>query len=192
MSAPIYLALLHYPMTNRKGDTVTTSVTNLDIHDIARSCRTFCIKKYFIVTPLLEQHQMVGRILGHWDSEHASQYHPDRAEALSLVRVAGAFEEVRATILQECGQLPEVVLTDARKQSQSTSYSEYRKEIEKADRTQPSLLVFGTGWGVAEAFHSEVSRILEPIWGVGGPEGFNHLSVRSAVAIILDRLLGSR
>ena len=44
----------------------------------------------------------------------------------------------------------------------------------------PYLILFGTGWGLT-------SEILEPI---RGKTKYNHLCVRSAVSIILDRLLG--
>ena len=64
------------------------------------------------------------------------------------------------------------------------------KELEKEGRTRPVAIVFGTGWGVHESFYPAVDRILTPIYGPEGKEGYNHLSVRSAVAIILDRLLG--
>jgi len=35
----VYIALLHYPMYNKRMDIITTSVTNLDLHDIARVAR---------------------------------------------------------------------------------------------------------------------------------------------------------
>lgn len=184
-------------MTNRRGETVTTAVTNLDIHDIARSCRTYGVRRYFLVTPILVQHELVGRILGHWRSEQSQRYHPDRFEALSRVSLAREFDEVRTAIAAECGEPPEVVLTDARPWRSSSTYSEYRSELERADRTRPALICFGTGWGVAESFHPEVDRILVPVHGPRardgspGAEEYNHLSVRAAAAIILDRLLGS-
>jgi hypothetical protein len=43
----------------------------------------------------------------------------------------------------------------------------------------------GTGWGLTDEFMSSVDRVLEPIQGTAP---YNHLSVRSATAIILDRL----
>ena len=52
------------------------------------------------------------------------------------------------------------------------------------------ILVFGTGWGISDVFYPEVHRILAPVYGPEGNGGYNHLSVRSAVAIILDRLFG--
>ena len=191
MSVPIYIALLHTPMVNRKGDLVTTSVTNLDIHDIARSARTFGVQKYFVVTPIEDQHELMERILGHWRTERSRQYHPDRVEAVSVVQMCRSFEEVKSLIRAEHGQNPEVVLTDARPLPNSVSYDEYRRELADPNRSlKPILIVFGTGWGISDVFYPEVHRILAPVYGPGGAQGYNHLSVRSAVAIILDRLFG--
>lgn len=190
VQVPVYVALLHHPMINRHGELVTTAVTNMDIHDISRSARTFGVRRYFMVTPLEVQHELVGRILGHWQTDKSKAYHPDRFEAVSLVRLAKDFEEVKIAVASECGEAPEVVLTDARPLPNSISYSEYREELRHPDRTRPLLIVFGTGWGVSDAFYPEVHRILAPVYGPEGEGGYNHLSVRSAVAIILDRLFG--
>jgi hypothetical protein len=54
-------------------------------------------------------------------------------------------------------------------------------------RRRPCVLVFGTAWGLSEALMETADYILVP---VSGPEDYNHLSVRSAAAIILDRLMG--
>lgn len=194
----VYVVLLHYPIVNRNGALVTTAVTNMDIHDIARSARTFGAKGYFVVTPIADQHELVGRILSHWGSDHAREYHPDRVEAVSLVRMAKDFDEVKAAIRAETGEYPEVVLTDADSKPNSVSYADYRRELSDRKRgTRPICVVFGTGWGVSETFYPEVHRILAPVYGPEGPPrgdgshtGYNHLSVRSAVAIILDRLFG--
>ncbi len=52
------------------------------------------------------------------------------------------------------------------------------------------LLIFGTGWGLAPAVVAEADALLEPIRSAVGD--YNHLSVRSACAIALDRLCGAR
>ena len=196
MSAPVYVALLHYPMTNRMNETVTTAVTNMDLHDISRTCRTYEVRRYFVLTPLEPQHVVVGRILKHWSSEQSATYHPDRFSALSRIQMVRTFDEIRAQILSDTGEQPEVVLTDAREVDKISrlrvSYEDYARELAGRDRTKPCLIVFGTGWGISEAFYSEVNRVLPPVYGPLGPEGYNHLSVRSAVAIILDRLFQYR
>ena len=192
MSVPVYVALLHTPVTNRNGALVTTSVTNLDIHDISRSCRTYGVSEYFIVTPIEDQHEMVSRILTHWSTERSQAYHPDRVSAVSLVRLASSFEEVKAAIRSTHGQDPEVVLTDARPLPNTLSYSQYREWLKSPERgDRPVCLVFGTGWGISDVFYPEVHRILAPVYGPGGAEGYNHLSVRAAAAIVLDRLFGT-
>lgn len=194
---PVYIALLHYPMVNRKGELVTTAVTNMDLHDISRSARTFGVKKYFVVTPIEDQHELVGRILSHWQTDQSRQYHPHRVEAVSLIQLARDFDEVKAAIRAKHGQDPEVVMTDAKPFPNSVSYADYRRELANPARGEkPMILVFGTGWGISETFYPEVHRILAPVYGPEGAggdeseEGYNHLSVRSAVAIILDRLFG--
>lgn len=188
---PVYVVLLHHPITNRNGVLVTTSVTNMDIHDISRSAKTFGAQGYFIVTPIVDQHELVGRILAHWRSEKSQAYHPDRVAALALVRLAHDFEEVKAAIRARHGEDPEVVLTDASVLPNSISYAEYRKELEgRQGNERPIVLAFGTGWGISKTFYPEVHRILAPVHGPEGPGGYNHLSVRAAVAIILDRLFG--
>lgn len=173
---------------------VTTSVTNLDVHDISRSARTFGAKGYFLVTPIEDQHELVDQILQYWRSDSSRKHHPDRVEALSLVRMARNFDEVKAAIRAEHGRDPEVVLTDARPLPESISYVDYRNELEGPTRgDQPVVLVFGTGWGISDSFYPEVHRILAPVHGPEGEQtegGYNHLSVRAAVAIILDRLFG--
>lgn len=169
---------------------MTTAVTNIDIHDISRSARTFGMKSFFILTPIEMQHELVGRILGYWREPATKEYHPDRYEALSITRLVHEFGEIKTAIQAECGEEPEVVLTDARPLPNSVSYFDYRKELMDPARKRPALIVFGTGWGISDSFYPAVHRILAPVYGPEGEEGYNHLSVRAAVAIILDRLLG--
>jgi hypothetical protein len=187
---PVYVALLHHPVVNRQGVTVTTSVTNMDIHDISRTCRTYGIKKFFIVTPIDDQQELVGRILKHWSTEDSKRYHPDRVSAVSRVELVRDFAAVKGLIRSETGQAPRVWMPDARPLANSISYSSARAEIGQDPR--PVVVVFGTGWGLAEEFLTEVDRVLAPIQGraVAADEPYNHLSVRAAAAIVLDRLLG--
>lgn len=190
MSVSGYLVLLHHPIENRLGQLVTTSVTNMDIHDISRSSRTYGMKRFFIVTPIDEQRQLVQRILDHWTDDFSKEHHPDRVEALSLARVVKDFDEVKKAILANENEEPEVILPDARELPNTVSYSDLRQELSDPDRTRPVVIVLGTGWGVSEAFYPAVHRNLAPLYGPEGKEGYNHLSVRAAAATILDRLFG--
>jgi len=178
----LYLALIHHPIVNKIGEKVTTSVTNLDIHDIARSCRTFGVARYFIVTPLELQQGLVKRILGHWQKDKSGAYNPDRFDALSIAQVVNSFEDVVAEIIKLEGVDPICVATGANFENSDGAVSQLLKSEEAKDT--PILLIFGTGWGLHPEILEKVNFCLRPIYGLA-KDGYNHLSVRSAVAIYL-------
>jgi len=190
----MYLGLVHHPINNKRGEVVTTSVTNLDIHDISRSCRTFGIKEYFLITPLKAQQELLSRILGHWNEDKSSVYNPDRSDALSIARGVCSIEEAKGQILErekkeglEANDVC-VVVTGANFKSYD-GLTHQLKEKMKIDK-RPILLLFGTGWGLTAPVVEGADFRLEPIFGAS-QDGYNHLSVRSAVAIYLDRILGA-
>jgi hypothetical protein len=179
------VALLHYPVCDRNGQVVTTSVTNLDVHDIARSVRTFGLYRYFIVNPAPGQHELVGRLLHHWREGWGADYNSKRRDALGTVRLAWDLSEVRRAMTDDFGMEPLLVVTGARPHKGTLSCCALRSRIEEL--TSPVVLAFGTGWGLTEEVFGEADFVLDPIIGA---DDYNHLSVRSAVAIYLDRLFG--
>jgi hypothetical protein len=181
----LYIALIHAPVYNKNMETVATSITNLDIHDIARSATTYGVKRYFIVHPAEAQRALAQRIMGYWQEGFGAEYNPNRQEAFARVKLAHELAEVEEEIIAEQGKRPLRVATDARRYSNTLSYAEVRRKIEETD--DPLLLLFGTGWGLLKEVMESCDIILEPIYG---PGEWNHLSVRSAAAIILDRLRG--
>lgn len=179
---PIYLALIHYPVMGRQGETISTSITTFDIHDIARTCRTYGIKKYFIVTPIESQQWLAGRIIDHWQKGVGAEYNPSRKEAFEIIKLCHSLDEVCSSIQNEVGKVPKLIGTSAKLKESAISYEKLKSDFLEQDR--PQLLLFGTGWGMAEELLAKSDAVLMPI---GQPE-YNHLSVRAAVAIILDRL----
>ncbi len=184
----IWSALLHYPVLDKEGGVVTTSVTNMDVHDLARTGRTFGLAAVFIVTPIDIHREMVRRVASLWQDPKYGKRTPSRQEALKLIRVAVDIEEVVALIGAEAGEPPRVVGTTARFVDGAVPYDELRSLIEM-EPEPPWLFIFGTGWGLAPEAMKRCHFVLKPIEGV---DGYAHLSVRSAAAIILDRLLGKR
>ncbi|MTI60764.1 MAG: RNA methyltransferase [Firmicutes bacterium] len=184
LEASIYLGLIHYPIYNKRGAEITTTITNMDLHDIARAGKTYSIEKYYVVNPLKSQQSLVRRMKKYWESDYGAEYNSNRQEAFSILDIAGSMENVIEDIFRETGSPPILVATDANPFANSVSYSQMREIVFAADR--PILIIFGTGWGLTEKTLQECDYILEPVYGRGN---FNHLSVRSAVSIILDRLL---
>jgi hypothetical protein len=180
----LYVALVHYPVVNRQGDTIASAVTNLDLHDIARSVCTYGVKSFYVVTPLTDQIKLVKTIVSHWTEGPGGLHNPKRREALSLIRI----EESLSGVLEHIGGQgegePKIVVTSANKRSGSIDYVRFREMIQTGE---PYLLVFGTGWGLSDQVMDVADYLLQP---VSGPVDYNHLSVRSAAAIVLDRLLG--
>jgi hypothetical protein len=187
MPPRFYIALLHYPVYDRRGRVVTTAVTNLDIHDISRSSRTYGAERFYIVTPIERQQDLVRKILSHWQEGPGALYNPSRREAFVLADVKGSLEEVLADISGRNGQRARVVVTGAKFSSGLTGFEELRRRMDA--EVFPCLLVFGTGSGLAEEVIGRADFMLEPLGGAGD---YNHLSVRSAVAVVLDRLCRER
>ncbi|MCK8827115.1 RNA methyltransferase [Natroniella acetigena] len=185
MEQQVYLALLHNPVYNKNMEVITTTVTNLDLHDIARASRTYNIGQYYIVNHLDSQQDLVNRMKDYWAGDFGAEYNPDRKEAFSVLEIKAELKDVIADITAREGKEPTLVTTDARTYSNTISYRKLRQEIAKGEEVY--LILLGTGWGLTKETMKSADYILEPIYG---PGDYNHLSVRSAAAIILDRLLG--
>ncbi|MGE4518299.1 MAG: RNA methyltransferase [Desulfobacteraceae bacterium] len=182
----ISIALVHYPVLNKKGETGSSAVTNLDIHDIARLARTYGLKKYYIVTPLEDQKGLVKTIIEHWTVNRGGKVNPDRKKALEIAEVVDSLEDVRKDLLND-GYDPVLVPTTAIYRENSKSFVEMKKIM--AEEKKHYVLIFGTAWGLAEEVFGKSDYVLEP---VKRNSDYNHLSVRTAAAIIIDRLLSDR
>ena len=182
----VAVVLVHHPVLDGQGAIVTTAVTNLDVHDLARSARTYGCSDYFVAHPIAAQRELVTRIRDHWTSGSSGRRIPDRREALGVLRIV---ESLDAAIDALGGRdAVEIWATAARELGPTLSFADARARL--AGEGRAVLLVFGTGWGLAPIVVAEADALLEPIRAV--VDGYNHLSVRSACAIALDRLCGAR
>jgi hypothetical protein len=185
--ADLYLVLLHYPVLDKNGLVVTTAVTNMDIHDIARSARTYGVRRFYVATPVKALRVLAGKIIQHWETGYGSTYNSTRKDALGLVSLEHDLDSTLLAVERETGLRPRIVVTSARGGTQRTSFAALRAQLHS--RTEPHLIVLGTGWGLVPEIMERADVILEP---VRGPTAYNHLSVRAAAAVILDRLRGAR
>lgn len=183
MTRRLAIALVHRPVLDKEGRVVTTALTNMDVHDLARSARTYGCSDYFIVHPVAVQRELTTRIVEHWTDGSSAKRIPDRKHALEIVRAVPTLEDA-VSALGDAHEV-EVWVTAARvlEGKAPLSFAEARVRLEGPGG--PVLLVFGTGWGLAPELVERATALLAPI---RGPGDWNHLSVRSACAIALDRL----
>lgn len=186
----LYLALIHHPVLNKHRETIASAVTNLDLHDISRAARTFGAQALYVVTPLQDQQDLCRRIVRHWTNGWGATFNSDRKDALGLIRIQASLKAVKKEIEGREGTAPQTVATgariDAAVKTKRLCCTDLRRHLRDRD-SGPWLLLFGTAWGLAPPVTAAADHLLEPIAGNGN---YNHLSVRSAAAIILDRLLG--
>ncbi len=159
-------------------------MTTLDVHDVSRICRTYGVGTFYVVTPLATQQALVTRLMDHWRTGYGAEYNPTRKEALQGTQVKNVLPEVIADLTERYGEAPKTIIPDAKPFPQSRSYAAVREAIKSSGHY---LLVFGTAWGLEKGMVERADMVLAPI---EGPSDYNHLPVRAAIAIVLDRLLG--
>ncbi len=184
--ALLYLALLHFPVYDKNGKVVTTAITNMDIHDIARAGRVYGVRRFYVVTPVAALRALAGKIIAHWETGFGATYNETRKEALALVGLTEDLDRTIVDVERDAGVTPFLVATSARCRQPTVTYRELQRIIR--EDTRPVLLLFGTGWGLTEEVIGRADHRLPAIAGVGS---YRHLSVRAAAAITLDRLCGT-
>ncbi|HEV8244824.1 MAG TPA: RNA methyltransferase [Polyangiaceae bacterium] len=177
------VALVHYPVLDRQRAVVTTAITNLDLHDIARSSHTYGLSDFFVVHPIAAQRELAERVRRHWIEGSGARRIPDRTPAMSMLRIV---EDVAQAITALGGQV-ELWTTSAQERGQKLSFGAARERL--AAPGPPVLVLFGTGWGLADEICARADYEIEPIRSPRA-DGYNHLSVRAAAAITFDRLCG--
>jgi hypothetical protein len=175
--------LIHHPIYDRARTVVTGAITNLDLHDISRSAHTYGLSAYYIAHPIAAQRELAERVREHWLTGSGSRRIPDRVPPMRGVHIVASLDEA----LAQSGEGTELWVTSAQATGNCLGFDDARSQIK--GEGSPILIAFGTGWGLADEVTSRADALLEPIRSPR-EDGFNHLSVRAAAAIIFDRLLG--
>ncbi|MGM0664258.1 MAG: tRNA (guanosine(37)-N1)-methyltransferase TrmD [Thermodesulfobacteriota bacterium] len=183
----LYIGLVHYPVYNKNGDTIASAVTTLDLHDLARLSATYGLKRFFIITPLEDQQELVERVIRHWTTGHGAGYNRDRKKAFEQIEVVASIEDAADAVRIAEKAPPRLIATDAGKGRAPLLEFQAAGDMLRQDR--PCMLLFGTAWGLHRDVLDRADHVLEPVEGLAG---YNHLSVRTAAAVILDRLAFGR
>lgn len=180
----IHVGLVHYPVTERNGNIITSAVTNLDIHDMARLIRTYCAGYFYIITPSDTQQTLVNKVVEHWTHGSGARSNPDRNEAFLNIKLVSSINEAQNHIINLSGKKPITIATTAKKNESQIKWKNLYRLFSR-DMVDIYLLLFGTAHGLAPSVLENADYILSPIEGNGA---YNHLSVRCAAGIILDRI----
>ncbi|MBN8549426.1 MAG: RNA methyltransferase [Deltaproteobacteria bacterium] len=186
MSQPIDLSviLLHDGMVDKQKKLVVASLTLIDVHDIARSSATYGASAFYVAHPGPTIRKLARTLKSHWEEGFGASYNPNRKEAIEHVRIVSSLDEAITDIDTRTGKLPKLIATSAQDGGKRLTFPACREVLATGD---PFVLMLGTAWGMAPDLLARADYFLEP---VKGPGTYNHLSVRSACAIMLDRLVG--
>ena len=180
----IFIGLLHFPVLDRQGHKICSAITNLDIHDIARTATTYGAAGFFIITPSAQQQELARHISAHWLQGVGGRFNPDRKRAFDIVKIVPDLSSALEDIHETSGRKPLLFGTSARELPGCVSWENFEKRVYK-NEFECILLLFGTASGLHQECIDQCDLVICP---VSAGTDYNHLSVRSAVAIILDRI----
>jgi len=181
----VFVLHTHDHVLDRTGKEVVTAVTTIDVHDIARTCKTYGVAGYYLLHPNPVMHDLVGQVVRHWDTGVGGVTNPYRKEAFSLLHLVYDMEEALADMTEAAGARPFMLATTARQTPGALSVEEVKKKVYKS---MPLCIILGSGWGLTPRFLEERC---DAVLGAVRPQApYNHLSVRAAAAIVLDRFFG--
>lgn len=152
----------------------------MDMHDISRISATYGLGGYFVIHPDEKMRNIAHKLSGHWTTGDGKNRNSDRYDAIKNMKIVPDLDAAKTEIKKIHGEEPVTIGTTARKKEKSKPLSHILKQ-----KKSPFLILFGTAGGIEDNFLDSLDIILEPI--VTG-SGYNHLSVRSAVSIFIDRI----
>ncbi len=99
---------------------------------------------------------------------------PQRGETLEFLAVLRSLDALAEAVELKESRRPLCAVTTSRRTWQAIIYDHAIREVKGAET--PIVILFGTGWGLAEEVFKMSDMILTPVWAETDM-GFNHLSV---------------
>ena len=113
MAVDFNVILLHDQMVDKQHNPITSSLTLIDIHDLARSARTYGVTTLFIAHPSPTLRKMAKTLKLHWEEGFGATYNPNRKEALAVVEIVSDLDDALQRLDLRAGRLPRLVATSA-------------------------------------------------------------------------------
>lgn len=181
MRSGFYLALVHYPVLNRLGEVISSTVDSFDFFDASRLALTYGIEQMYLVHPKAAQQALIARLIEHGQAqgrENADRGYFDHSQGVRDLETA--IEDVT----QRSGHRPKIIATTAKPDYSRVSVQSLRDSLAP---DAPQLWLIGKAWGMTPELIQGADAVVESI---DAKTGYNHLSVRSAISIYVDRMLG--
>ena len=180
------MALRHDSVLGRQDKIIHANVTQIDLHDFCRLTATYDLGGFHCITEIGAQHEICQNILDFWNKGFGKDYNPDRVAALQNMRIHNNFGELLEMLTAKDGQAPLLIGTSAKPFEDNKKVLDFPAFSDIIARSGRSAVIqFGTSWGLSPEQLNRCDWVLPPIYGY---DGYNHLSVRCAAAIIVDRL----
>ena len=128
----------------------------------------------------------MNELLDFWKSDDGKSYNITRFQAVKRVVPIPSLQEAIDFIEKKEGKKPLLITTSAKQHPHKQTIT-FNEQGVVWRHNRPVLFLFGTGQGLADHIIDESDFLLVPITGL---TDYTHLSVRSAIAVILDRWLG--
>ena len=178
----VAVALVHYPCRDRMGAEIAASVDWVDFFDAGRVTLVYGVRPLYVVQPVEAQKALLTRLMTHGTKDDRDA---DTRGRFDHAVIVDALAEAVTHATERFGARPTIVATTARQADNRVSFAALRAKVQAGE---PVLVLVGKASGLADSVLQGADACLEPI---SGGTGFDHLPVRGAFAIALDRLLGA-
>ena len=172
-------AIVHYPVLNRVGEVIAAQIDEFDFFDACRLSLAYPIRRMWVVNPTPSQRDLAQRLIRHGtDPQRQVEGREVFDRTVWVPDLETAVSEA-----SKLGPTPRLVVTSAKPGRDDETFGQMRASIATGS---PHMVLFGKAWGLADDVFDRADVRLEP---VSAGTGYDHLSVRSAMSIVLDRLL---
>jgi len=94
------------PVVDRNGRVIASAITSLDLHDLARSSRTYGVRALYVVHPVPEQREFARSVIEHWRIGYGRSFDSRRVEALNLIEIVADLDVAVAAAERVAGRRP--------------------------------------------------------------------------------------
>jgi tRNA (guanine37-N1)-methyltransferase len=183
----LYVALLYDGAADPDDESSAPALMELNLPDAALSCRTFGVKRVFVVSSIASLRKSAQALKERWTAGSEMSANHGYALAFERLRLMPSLERTVRWIEDKVHETPFVIGIGAREHERALPWLLLKRRALEEDR--PILLLFSAE-GAGHSDPGCCDAVMEPI--SGGEGDYSCLSMRSVLSIVLDRFAGRR